>query len=424
MPGGLKKVRPKLGGAAAIALVATLIVWFIALFALNRSAEYGRFNIPGNAVVQLSAGEVDLAFNAQVTSYGGNSNVSLPIPNLRVSVVPVGGGLVPGYENSVGSTTSVNSDAHIRFAKIDVPVAGRYRVTVSGDVGGFIDPQIELGAPGLAGKILFIGGAAFFLMMLVYTLIGLAPPAPTPGADSPAAASAAFGEQSAARRPLPWKALGIEVIGAVGLLASLLASGGVSIPPQGSVNASGTLVSGSTSSSSSSSSSGRTNLLTAPLPSPTAADTIPADSTSSLFHQANLGKALQALTTRLGGKADIAAMAIYPGELDVVYDDPSGALHRVRVALDDAVTVGPKVPTYTSPTVIYVNELDALLISTIAARLTNEQHTPTSKITELVLDNHLPSSNSGWNITTAASGGKPGPTFNALLDGTGVERVQ
>ena len=158
----LGRVRSKLAWLIALAAVATFVLWLIGIFALNRSAKYGKVGIPGSKVVNLPTGEVDVSFDAQVTSYGGSSNVSLPIPHLGLSVVPVGGGLIPGYQSSVGGTTSVNSDAHRQVAKLDVPASGSYRVTVSGDVGGFIDPTLELGAPGLATKILLGGSAPSF----------------------------------------------------------------------------------------------------------------------------------------------------------------------------------------------------------------------------------------------------------------------
>ncbi len=169
----LSRVRSKLAWLIGLAAIATLVLWLIGIFALNRSAKYGKVGIPGSAVVHLPAGEVDVSFDAQVPTYAGNANVSLPIPRLGLSVVPISGGLIPGYESSVGSTTSVNSDAHRQIAKLDVPAGGRYRVTVSGGVGGFIDPTLELGAPGLATKILLGGGALVFLLLLAHTLLGV-----------------------------------------------------------------------------------------------------------------------------------------------------------------------------------------------------------------------------------------------------------
>jgi hypothetical protein len=411
----LGRVRSKLAWLIGLAAIATVVLWLIGIFALNHSASYGKLRIPGTAIVHLPAGEVDVSFDAQVTSYGGSSNVSLPIPHLGLSVVPIRGGLIPGYESSVGSTTSVNSDAHRQVAKLDVPAEGRYRVTVSGDVGGYIEPTLELGAPGLATKILLGGGALVFLLLLIYTLLGVRQPQP---ASAGASSSAAHGKGEVARGKLPWRALGIEVIGAAGLLALLFGGGDFHIPPQGRADGSGQVVSGS-----SSAAAGGGNPLHSPLPKPSVADTVGADSAASLFREENLAKALRALTARVGGNGAIALMAIYPGELDLVQDDRSGNLHRVRVTLNDTVTVGPGIPTTTGPAVIYIKQVTPSLITTVERQLTTEDHVARRHITALVLDNHLPNSTSGWDVKTVSSAGGPGPTFRAQLDGTGLQKL-
>ena len=148
-----------------------------------------------------------------------------------------------------------------------------------------------------------------------------------------------------------------------------------------------------------------------------------ANSDASLFREANLARALQALTARIGAKAGIARMAIYPGELDLVEDDASGNLHVVRVALEGTVMVGPGIPTQTGPAVIYVNQVVPSLITVVEGELRSEHHLATRQITELVLNNNLANSTSGWDVKTVSHDGRHGATFQTQLDGTGLQRL-
>jgi hypothetical protein len=383
--------RGKLLVVVPVVLLATIIGWFVALFAFNNSAKYGTIPIPGSAVVHLPAGEVDLSLDTQVTSFGGShSSVSVPIPTLTTSVVPVGGGRVPGYENSVGGTTSVNSDAHRRFAKIDVPTAGKYRVQVSGDVNGFIEPELELGAPGIASNVLFGGLSIVFALALLYTLTGLGQQAAPPASGRT--------RTVVPRRRVPWKPLALEVLPLALLLFLLFSHGSFHIAPAGAGQTVGA----------------EQDLLTSPLPSPTAADVIPADSASSLFREANLAKALAALTQRIGAKDNVARMAIYPGELDLVDDDSNGNLHRIRVSLAGTVTVGPASPTQTSPQVIYADMVNPSLIAAIEASV------PVKEITKLTLGSDAATATPYWTVATVTSTGRPGPSYQSQFDGTGL----
>lgn len=112
-------------------------------FVLDKFDAYGEVPIPGESTVYLPAGEVSVNFHTQVI--GSPSGGGLPLPALSLRVTGPTGAAEPTLTESVGVTTSVNSDAHRRMWLMDVPAEGGYRVIVDGAVNGYINPRLAFG---------------------------------------------------------------------------------------------------------------------------------------------------------------------------------------------------------------------------------------------------------------------------------------
>ncbi len=161
-----RRVRRTCFRLLAVAVVGTFVAWIVSIFAFTGSDAYGRVNIPGQTVVHLPQGEVDVAFDTQLATSGGNSG-GLTVPSLSLSVAPAaGGGPNPTLTQDFGSTTTVNADAHIRVWRMQVPHAGEYRVQASGNVSAYIAPQLEFGHGSLALTVLEIGGIVIGVLVL------------------------------------------------------------------------------------------------------------------------------------------------------------------------------------------------------------------------------------------------------------------
>lgn len=150
----------------AVAVTGTFVAWLVSIFAFSGSDAYGRVPIPGQTVLHLPQGEVDVAFDTQLATTGGNSG-GLTVPSLSLSVAPAaGGGPNPSLTQDFGSTTTVNADAHIRIWKMQVPHAGDYRARASGDVSAYIAPQLEFGHGSAALTVLAFGGIVIGALVL------------------------------------------------------------------------------------------------------------------------------------------------------------------------------------------------------------------------------------------------------------------
>src|SRR5258708_34144194 len=76
-------------------------------FVLDKYGAYGEVSIPGSASLHLPAGEVTVNFHTMVT---GSPSSGFPIPDLKFNVTPPAGVPKPEVTESIGGTTTVNSD--------------------------------------------------------------------------------------------------------------------------------------------------------------------------------------------------------------------------------------------------------------------------------------------------------------------------
>ena len=144
--------------AMVVGGVGFLVVIMLNAFVLDEFDAYGEVPIPGSGQLQLPAGEVQISFHTAVT---GSPSGSFPIPALKLGIDPPAGAPEPVLTESRGTTTTVNSDTHIRIWTAQVPVAGVYRIRTGGDVNGYINPRLAFGHASSYGYLHSVFAALF-----------------------------------------------------------------------------------------------------------------------------------------------------------------------------------------------------------------------------------------------------------------------
>jgi hypothetical protein len=124
---------------AGVGLVATLI---LNAFVLDEYDAYGEMPIPGSISLHLPAGEVTASFHTMTT---GRPTSGFPIPDLKFTITPPAGVSKPQVTESVGGTTTVNSDTHVQVWVVQIPEEGTYEIVADGNVNGYIGPRLAFG---------------------------------------------------------------------------------------------------------------------------------------------------------------------------------------------------------------------------------------------------------------------------------------
>lgn len=148
---------------SVIGFIATLV---INAFFLDEFDKYGEVPIPGTGNVHLPAGEVTVSLHALVV---GVDNGGLPVPPLGITISPPDGVAQPTVTESIGSSTTINNDAHIRVWNVQVPADGTYNVRADGQVGGYINPRLAFGHQSAYGYLVWV-----FVGLFVVSLVDLA----------------------------------------------------------------------------------------------------------------------------------------------------------------------------------------------------------------------------------------------------------
>jgi hypothetical protein len=150
--------------AMVIAVAGFIVALVLNAFFLDKYDAYGEVQVPGSASLYLPAGEVTVNFHTVVI---GSSNGGLPVPSLGLTITPPDGVAQPVVTENVGSTTTVNNDAHIRVWVTQIPVSGTYNVTTDGQVNGYIQPRLAFGHKSSYGWLVWL-----FVAMFVAGLVG------------------------------------------------------------------------------------------------------------------------------------------------------------------------------------------------------------------------------------------------------------
>ncbi|BBX43052.1 hypothetical protein X011_18580 [Mycobacterium tuberculosis variant microti OV254] len=148
--------------AAVVAMIVAVAGFIITLvlnaFFLDKYNDYGEVPIPGAGSLYLPAGEVTVSLHTVVI---GGADGGLPVPPLGVTITPPDGVAQPTMTESIGSTTTVNNDAHVRVWVAQIPAAGTYHVTTDGQVNGYIAPRLAFGHSSSYGYLVWVFVALF-----------------------------------------------------------------------------------------------------------------------------------------------------------------------------------------------------------------------------------------------------------------------
>ena len=159
----------KISLAAAVVMMVVSVGGFIVALVLNTFLDkyntYGEVPIPGSGSLHLPAGEVTISLHTMVI--GSPNGGGLPVPPLGVTIAPPDGVAQPVVTESIGSTTTVNNDAHVQVWVAHIPASGIYHVTTDGQVNGYIGPRLAFGHKSSYGFSVW-----FFVATFVVGLVG------------------------------------------------------------------------------------------------------------------------------------------------------------------------------------------------------------------------------------------------------------
>ena len=161
--------------AAALMMIVS-VAGFIATLVLNaffldKYNAYGEVPVPGASRLHLPAGEVTISLHTVVI--GGPNGGGLPVPPLGVTIKPPDGVAQPVVTENIGSTTTVNNDAHVRVWVAQIPADGTYDITTDGQVNGYINPQLAFGHSSSYGYLVWVFVAMFVVGLAVSILSGM-----------------------------------------------------------------------------------------------------------------------------------------------------------------------------------------------------------------------------------------------------------
>src|SRR5215510_1118331 len=150
----------------AVGLVVTLI---LNAFVLDEYDAYGEVPIPGSTSLHLPAGEVTVSFHTMVT---GSPSSGFPIPDLKFSITPPEGVAKPQVTESVGGTTTVNSDTRVQVWLVQVPQEATFDIRTDGNVNGYIDPRLAFGHGSSYGWVTWVFGGLLALGVVDLVIAG------------------------------------------------------------------------------------------------------------------------------------------------------------------------------------------------------------------------------------------------------------
>ena len=151
-----------------VSVAGFIVALVLNAFFLDKYNAYGEVPIPGSSSLHLPRGEVTISLHALVI--GGSNGGGLPVPPLGVTITPPDGVPQPVMAENIGSTTTVNNDAHVRVWVAQIPADGTYNITTDGQVNGFIEPRLAFGHSSSYGFLVWLF-VAIFVAGLVLSIV-------------------------------------------------------------------------------------------------------------------------------------------------------------------------------------------------------------------------------------------------------------
>jgi Short C-terminal domain len=160
-----RRLGPRIAIIVAVLSIVAAGAGFVAMlilnaFVLDEYDAYGEVPIPGSTSLHLPAGEATVSFHTMVT---GSPSSGFPIPDLQFSITPPAGVPKPQVTESVGGTTTVNSDTHVQVWVVQIPQDGTYDIVADGNVNGYISPRLAFGHGSSYGWLTWVFGGLLAL---------------------------------------------------------------------------------------------------------------------------------------------------------------------------------------------------------------------------------------------------------------------
>lgn len=152
-----------------MSLVGIVVAIVLNVFFLDDYNAYGEVPVPGSASVHLPKGEVTVSLHTVVI---GSPSGGLPVPPLGVTISPPDGVAQPTMTENIGSTTTVNNDAHVRVWVAQIPADGTYNITTDGQVNGFIQPRLAFGHSSSYGFLIWLSVGTFVIGLFASIVAG------------------------------------------------------------------------------------------------------------------------------------------------------------------------------------------------------------------------------------------------------------
>ncbi|MBS1695465.1 MAG: SHOCT domain-containing protein [Actinobacteria bacterium] len=150
-------------GTLVVSIAGFVVSLLLNVFVLDKFNAYGEVPIPGRSTLQLPAGEVTISFHTFTTGQPGGG---FPIPPLQLTIVPPDGAPEPELTESIGGTTTVNSDVRVRVWVAQIPQDGAYDIVTDGNVNGYINPRLAFGHDASMGWLVWLFAGLFVLSVL------------------------------------------------------------------------------------------------------------------------------------------------------------------------------------------------------------------------------------------------------------------
>jgi hypothetical protein len=177
-----------------VSVVGFIVTLVLNAFFLDKYNAYGEVPIPGSNSLHLPAGEITVSLHTLILGDGGG----VPVPPLGVTISPPDGVPQPVLTESIGSTTTVNNDAHVQVWVARIAKEGTYNITTDGQVNGYINPRLAFGHKSSYGYLVWV-----FVGLFVVALVDLALSIWWMARPRRMAASAIVGEPYFAPPPTP-----------------------------------------------------------------------------------------------------------------------------------------------------------------------------------------------------------------------------